>query len=89
MNWTNYLTQLQSKIESYLQKDKLEHFFVMSLLVLPVSLIWHSWWLTLLTAAFGATAKEYVDVQYRGKQWDWLDWLYGIYAGLLQSLILI
>lgn len=79
----DWMWDVQSKIENLLQKDKLEHYFVMSILVLPISLIWKCWWLTLLISVVGASLKEFIDVKFRNKTWSWLDWAWGVMGGVV------
>lgn len=80
---------LQSKIESLLQKDKLEHYFVMSLLLFPITMIFNIWWITLLSSFIIGSIKESVDVIWRSKEWSYGDLLWGVMAGIVQALIII
>ena len=83
------LNKIQSWIESKLEKDKLEHFFVSSILILPVSVIWHNWIYTLICAVFIALLKESIDKWVRRSEWSWIDFIWTVLAGIIQTLILL
>ena len=84
-----WINKIQSWVESKLEKDKLEHFFVASILILPVSVIWHNWIYTLICAVFIALLKESIDKWVRRSEWNWSDLIWTITAGLIQTLILL
>ena len=83
------LNKIQSWIENKLEKDKLEHFFVASVLILPVSVIYHNWIYTLICAVFIAGLKESIDKWVRRSKWNWIDFIWTILAGIIQTLILL
>lgn len=75
---------LQHKFELYYNNkiDKLEHFFLMSILLSPC--IFSSiWYIKPTLSIILASVKEFIDCKFRGKVWDWQDWLYGVFAGFI------
>lgn len=83
------INNIQNWIESRLEKDKLEHFFVASILILPISVIYHNWIYTLICAVFIALLKESIDKWFRRSEWNWGDFVWTIMGGVIQVVILI
>ena len=83
------INNIQNWIESKLEKDKLEHFFVASILILPISVIWHNWIYTLICAVLIALLKESIDKWVRRSEWNCIDFIWTILAGIIQILILL
>lgn len=81
-NFKSIIDSIQSWVESFLEKDKLEHFFIMSIILIPIGLF-HIWWLKLLCALLIGVIKEIIDLKIRKTKWDWLDIFYGGLAGII------
>ena len=84
-NIFNLFNNLQYKFELYYSNkiDKLEHFFLMSILLLPCIFI-PIWYVKPILSIIIASIKEFIDWRFRNKEWDWQDWLYGVLAGFIQ-----
>ena len=85
------LINLQAAIERYYstRTDKLIHFFVFSLFLVPVSLVFQSWLVVVAVVLIGASLKEAFDKFVKRTTWDWEDWAYTVLAGLVQGIILL
>lgn len=77
-----WINKIQYYIENVLQKDKLEHFFIISIILIPITLF-HIWWLKPLCALLISLIKEIIDLKIRKTGWDWLDIFYGVLAGII------
>ena len=83
------INNIQNWIESKLEKDKLEHFFIASILILPISVIWHNWIYTLICAVLMAGLKEGIDKWIRRSEWNWIDIIWTVAGGVVQGIILV
>lgn len=83
-----WINKIQSWVESKLEKDKLEHFFIMSFLSFPIAFLFKSCLITILFSIFVGILKESIDKFIRKTEWNWEDLFFTILAGLLQSFLL-
>jgi len=87
------INELQSKIENYLQKDKLEHFFFGTLIsFLSVILVQNievlPKWFIIAPCLLIAVTKELIDKYVRGLTFDLIDIIYTVSSSIILYFIL-